>query len=84
VLDFGLCDRTCALHDLATAIERNRRMAGHPATPGTTGAPGPAGCDAGWICLAAPLNARQMRALAALLPLVHAEFALAELDYFTA
>jgi len=29
-----------------------------------------------------PLTARQMRALAALLPLVHAEFALAELDYF--
>jgi len=23
ILDFGLCDRTCALHDLATAVERN-------------------------------------------------------------
>ncbi|QDD63476.1 aminoglycoside phosphotransferase family protein [Herbaspirillum seropedicae] len=83
VLDFGLCDRTTALHDLATAIERN--IVEWLAIPQR---------DEQLVHLdlldalldgyaaQSPLSARQLRALAALLPLVHAEFALAELDYF--
>jgi len=83
VLDFGLSDRTCALHDLATAIERNMvewlAMAQRPDRLIHFDL-----LDAlldGYASLR-PLSARQLRALAALLPLVHAEFALAELDYF--
>ncbi|MBP0598731.1 phosphotransferase [Herbaspirillum sp. LeCh32-8] len=83
VLDFGLSDRTCALHDLATAIERN--MVEWLAIPHR--AEQLIHLDLldamldGYASLL-PLTARQLRALAALLPLVHAEFALAELDYF--
>jgi len=83
VLDFGLCDRTCALHDLATAIERNivewlsiPQRDVHLVHLDLLDA-----LLDGYVALA-PLTARQLRALAALLPLVHAEFALAELDYF--
>jgi len=83
ILDFGLSDRTCALHDLATAIERNiiewlaiqegRYNVVHPELL-------VAMLDG--YHLIRPLTARQWQALAALLPLVHAEFALAELAYF--
>lgn len=83
VLDFGLSDRTCALHDLATAIERNivewLAMAQRPDQLVHLDL-----LDAlldGYASLR-PMSARQTHALAALLPLVHAEFALAELDYF--
>lgn len=83
ILDFGLSDRSCALHDLATAIERNiiewlsmrdlSRQLVHADL-----------LDAmldgyAQVC---PMTARQWQALAALLPMVHAEFALAELAYF--
>lgn len=86
VLDFGLCDRTCALHDLATAIERN--MVEWLAIPDSNDGSAPlihldlldALLDGYHSQL--PLSSRQLHALAALLPLVHAEFALAELDYF--
>jgi Ser/Thr protein kinase RdoA (MazF antagonist) len=83
VLDFGLSNRTCAVFDLATAIERNAiswlRLA-----DGET--------DIGHADLACaliegyrdvrPLPASEAAALAAVLPLVHAEFALSELAYF--
>lgn len=83
ILDFGLCDLTCALHDLATAVERN--IIEWLAIPAR---------DTQLVHLelldalldgyasVLPLSHRQWRALAALLPLVHAEFALAELNYF--
>lgn len=82
VLDFGLCDRTTAVHDLATAIERNivqwldlptgqvRVQFGH--------------LDAlldGYAAVR-PLSAAESAALPELLPLVHAEFALSEVEYF--
>lgn len=83
VLDFGLSDRTCALHDLATAIERNIvewLAIPHRAERLIHLDLLDAMLD-GYASLL-PLSARQLQALAALLPLVHAEFALAELDYF--
>lgn len=83
IIDFGLADRTNAMHDLATAIERNviewLRM-------GET--------DADIVHLdhldallhgyeeLSPLSYEEARALVAMLPLVHCEFALSETDYF--
>jgi len=83
VIDFGLADRTNAVHDLATAIERNviewLRM-------------DEAGADlshmdhldallAGYEELR-PLSYEEAHALVGMLPLVHCEFALSETDYF--
>ena len=83
IVDFGLADRTNAVHDLATAIERNviawLRM-------------DEAGADlvrydqldallAGYEGLSS-LSYEEARALVAMLPLVHCEFALSETDYF--
>jgi Ser/Thr protein kinase RdoA (MazF antagonist) len=83
VLDFGLSDRTCAMHDLATAIERN--IVEWLAIPHRSDQLIHLDLlDAlldGYASLL-PLSQTQMLTLAALLPLVHAEFALAELDYF--
>ena len=83
VVDFGLADRTNAVHDLATAIERNiiewLRM------------------DEPQVDLLhldhldamltgygeiRPLSSEEAWALVAMLPLVHCEFALSETDYF--
>jgi Ser/Thr protein kinase RdoA (MazF antagonist) len=88
IIDFGLADRTNAVHDLATAIERN--MVEWLRVAGTDG--GPALADlvhldhldallAGYEELH-PLSYDEARALAAMLPLVHCEFALSETDYF--
>ena len=83
VLDFGLADRTCALHDLATAIERNIvRWLDLPGAPPDI--VDYAGLDAlleGYQSVT-PLAAWERQALAALLPVVHVEFALNEADYF--
>jgi len=83
VLDFGLSDRTFALFDLATAIERNlvpwlELDQGHAAV---------ADLDALDALLQGYASVRQLSrddllALAALLPLVHADFALSEIGYF--
>ena len=83
VLDFGLADRTSAVYDLATAIERNTI----PWLDIHDGAPGPADLDrvsgllTGYL-EEAPLNQAERRALLALLPLVHVGYALTEIDYF--
>src|SRR5450830_267280 len=92
ILDFGLSDRTCALHDLATAIERNiiewlaiqDAKNTQDAQAGKPNVAHPDLLDAllDGYHLIRPLTSRQWQALAALLPLVHAEFALAELAYF--
>lgn len=83
ILDFGLSNQTCALFDLATAIERNviewLEILNHKPDMVHYGL-----LDAlldGYISVL-PLSARQWEALAALLPLVHTDFALSELDYF--
>lgn len=79
VLDFGMSDRTTAVHDLATALERNTVQWLSPDRPVRER-------DAvallrGYQAVR-PLSPAESAALPALLPLVHAEFALSELDYF--
>lgn len=82
ILDFGLCAPTFALYDLATAIERNAiawlqlDAATQIAFPGTARA-----LIAGYADLL-PLPPAMRETLAALLPLVHVDFALSEVDYF--
>jgi Ser/Thr protein kinase RdoA (MazF antagonist) len=89
VIDFGLADRTNAVHDLAQAIERNIvEWLELPA-------------DSAWPCdvpihfdhlqalldgyeSVRPLTAAEAAALAPLTALCHAEFALTEADYFLA
>lgn len=84
VLDFGLAARTFALFDLATAIERNAVAwlaldSGHAAAhPDTAHA-----LIAGYRSERA-LSAMDVQVLADLLPLVHVDFALSEVEYFSA
>ena len=86
VVDFGLSDRTCAVYDLAIAIERN--IIEWLALPQQSDNQRPlvhidqldAMLDA--YQALAPLSALEAQALPALLPLAHAEFALSELAYF--
>ncbi|BBC37017.1 hypothetical protein SGFS_083110 [Streptomyces graminofaciens] len=81
VLDFGLSDRTTAVHDLAAAIERNTVQWLDPARPVRLD-----DVDAlidGYTSMR-PLSPTECEALPALLPLVHAEFALSEMGYFHA
>ena len=82
VLDFGLCAPTFALYDLATAIERNAiawlqldgwMQAIHPDTARAL--------VAGYAELL-PLAQAERNLLADLLPLVHIDFALSEVDYY--
>lgn len=82
VFDFGLATRTCALHDIATAIERT-------AIPWLEliQAPEPGDANAALAFLAGyrahiPLSRAEVETIARLLPLVHVEFALSEADYF--
>ncbi|HTJ29913.1 MAG TPA: phosphotransferase [Acidobacteriaceae bacterium] len=81
IVDFGLADRTNAVHDIATAIERNcvewLRM-------GQSGIVAFDQIDAlltGYDEIK-PLPSMERHALAAMLPLVHCEFALSETDYY--
>jgi Ser/Thr protein kinase RdoA (MazF antagonist) len=82
VLDFGLCAPTFALYDLATAIERNAvawlqlEQGMRAVFPETAQA-----LIAGYAEVL-PLAAAQRALLAELLPLVHVDFALSEMDYF--
>jgi len=80
VIDFGLATRTCALHDLATAIERS--AVPWLEAPERTG-DARAACTilAGYRSIL-PLTAADVETLTRLLPLVHIEFALSEADYF--
>ncbi|MDE7546370.1 phosphotransferase [Acetobacter fabarum] len=82
VLDFGMADRTCASFDLAVALER--AVVDWLALPAT-------GLVA-WEQVAAllegyqsvrPLSALECAQVVAFLPLVHVEFALSEVGYFT-
>ena len=87
VIDFGLADRTNAVHDVAHAIERNivewLVLVNHPADPDDV----PIHLDHleafldGYesVC---PLSAEESAALAPMAALCHAEFALSEADYF--
>lgn len=83
IIDFGLADRTNAVHDLATAIERNIVEWLRMDEPGAQ-IVHLDHLDAlleGYEELA-PLSYEQARALTAMLPIVHCEFAFSETDYF--
>jgi Ser/Thr protein kinase RdoA (MazF antagonist) len=79
IFDFGLATRTCALHDIATAIERTAipwLNLNEPADPQIAVA-----LLAGYQSVL-PLSNADVETIVRLLPLVHIEFALSEVDYF--
>ena len=87
IIDFGLADRTNAVHDLANAIERNivewLVLVADPAHPDYV----PTHLDHLDALLdgyesVRPLSAEEAAALAPMTALCHAEFALSEADYF--
>ncbi|MGO8758172.1 MAG: phosphotransferase enzyme family protein [Terracidiphilus sp.] len=87
IIDFGLADRTNAVHDLAHAIERNivewLLLVNDPAHPDTV----PIHLDHLEALLdgyefVRPLANEERAALAPMTALCHAEFALTEADYF--
>ena len=87
VIDFGLCDRTNAVHDLAHAIERSMvewlvlvNAPQHPARVPVHFDHLHALLD-GYECIRT-LSPAEALALAPMLALCHAEFALSETDYF--
>lgn len=83
IIDFGLSDRTNAVQDVATAIERNivEWLRIHETGTQIVHLDHLDALLDGYEELA-PLSYEQSRALAAMLPLVHCEFALSETDYF--
>jgi Ser/Thr protein kinase RdoA (MazF antagonist) len=84
VIDFGLADRTCALHDLATAIERTAigwLRLGQANDDDVADAETALALIAGYATLL-PLGGDDLDTLVRLLPLVHVEFALSEVEYF--
>ena len=83
VLDFGLADQTFALFDLATAVERNS-IPWLDLDIGGSAAASLESVDAilqGYHSVR-PLSAQDFLTLAALLPLVHTDFALSEVAYY--
>jgi Ser/Thr protein kinase RdoA (MazF antagonist) len=83
VIDFGLCDRTTRIYDLATAIERNT-IPWLDVQVGRDAAANHVHVDAllnGYFSAAA-LSAVERAALVAILPLVHVGYALTEIEYF--
>ncbi len=85
IIDFGLADRTCAVHDLANAIERN--IVEWLALVQGTKQPPAVHFDhleallAGYESIR-PLSQQEAAALAPMTALCHVEFALSEADYF--
>jgi Ser/Thr protein kinase RdoA (MazF antagonist) len=83
VLDFGLSDRTTAIFDLATAIERNTipwiKIQAGEATAADL--PLVAGLIRGYSS-EARLSQTERKALIAILPIVHVDYALSEIEYF--
>jgi Ser/Thr protein kinase RdoA (MazF antagonist) len=86
VFDFGLADRTSAVHDIATAIERTAVRwldLGQGADDAIADPQTALALVAGYATVL-PLNRAEIAAIVSVLPLVHVEFALSEADYFTA
>jgi Ser/Thr protein kinase RdoA (MazF antagonist) len=81
VLDFGLSDRTCAVYDLAVAIERNTIEWMSPQDARHVHLDHIDALLTGYE-LITPLSDGEYAALMALLPIVHTEFALSEVAYF--
>lgn len=87
VIDFGLADRTNAVHDLAHAIERNIIEWLVLMNDPTAGDQISVHLDHLWALLdgyeqVRPLSPAESASLAPMLALCHAEFALTEADYF--
>jgi Ser/Thr protein kinase RdoA (MazF antagonist) len=84
VFDFGLANRTFAVHDLAVALERSVIAWLDLAESGRAGVD-LGGTDAllGGYAEVRPLSAAEARALPELLPVAHLEYALSEIEYFT-
>ncbi len=87
VIDFGLADRTNAIYDLAQAIERNIVEWLVLTQDRSRGDDVPVHLDHLWAMLDGyeqmrPLSRSEAVALAPMLALAHAEFALTEADYF--
>jgi Ser/Thr protein kinase RdoA (MazF antagonist) len=83
VLDLGLANRTFAVHDLATAVERSTVAWLDLAETGQASVDFEA-MDAlldGYASVR-PLSRTEAAALAEILPVVHLEFALSEVEYF--
>lgn len=83
VIDFGLADRSCAVQDIATAIERMLNWLDLPQTDAIADPAAVTALLAGYAAVR-PLGAADRATIARLLPLSHLEFALSEADYFTA
>jgi Ser/Thr protein kinase RdoA (MazF antagonist) len=83
IIDVGLADRTNAIHDIATAIERNgvEWLQIHDASLDPLHLEQIGALLSGYEELR-PISRKEAEAIMALLPLVHAEFALSEADYF--
>lgn len=84
VFDFGLADRTCAAHDLATAIERTAFAwleLGQARDDAIADPAAALALLAGYETIR-PLDRSEFELIIRLLPLVHVEFALSEIDYF--
>jgi len=87
VIDFGLADRTNAVHDLAIAIERNivewLTLVSDPEHPDNVAVHfGHLRALLAGYEQERPLSAQEAAALAPMTALCHAEFALTEADYF--
>jgi Ser/Thr protein kinase RdoA (MazF antagonist) len=82
VLDFGLAARTFALFDLATAIERNAIAWLEPGAD--IARPRIAQALLDGYRARRPLGRDELDLLADLLPIVHVDFALSEVEYFNA
>jgi Ser/Thr protein kinase RdoA (MazF antagonist) len=83
VFDFGLANRTFAVHDLALALERSTIAWLDLAESGTAGVD-IAAVDAlldGYQAVQ-PLSPAEVAALPWVLPVVHIEYALSEIEYF--
>lgn len=87
IVDFGLADRTNAVHDLANAIERNivewLQLVANPERPDDVAVHFDhlAALLDGYESVR-PLSGEEAAALAPMIALCHAEFALSEADYF--
>ena len=82
VFDLGLANQTYALHDLAVAIERSAVDWLDVAGRGVVADLDMVDALVGGYAEVRPLGADELRALTAILPVAHLEFALSEVEYF--
>lgn len=82
IFDFGLAAPTFALYDLATAIERNAIAWLHLERDVDAALPDTARALIAGYAEVLPLSSGERCLLADLLPIVHIDFALSEIEYF--